>query len=519
MNSVKIQLQDEYSTLPSGLYSGESVREMDQYAIEKLGIDGYDLMNKAARFSFHVLIKQWPKVQNILVLCGSGNNAGDGYLVAALAKKRGLAAQVLYTSDPSKLTNDAQSAYQHCLSYKVNCLPYQTDSLLQAAQQSDTVVVDALLGTGLNKPVTGLFLDAITTLNTLSLPVVAIDIPSGLSASTGTPLGIAVQASMTATFIGLKLGLFTGAGRQYCGKIRFSDLALPLDQFDHITPLALRLDLQVMLRALQPRPQDSHKGNHGHLAILGGDLKYGGAVVLAAMAAARMGAGLTSVITQATHKQSILAHIPEAMVYCGENFQELSERLQTVDAIVIGPGLGQSAWSEKLLLCALNSGKQLVLDADALNLISQKHPKLFTLETFRKQQHVLTPHPGEAARLIETSTRDIQADRDKSLTQLHQKWGNHLLLKGSGSLISDSHNRHFLCPYGNPGMASGGMGDVLSGLIGGLIVQNMAPDRALKLAVCLHAKAADIVAETSGQRGLLASDLIPVARTLLNATH
>tara|TARA_R110002072_G_scaffold184083_1_gene340372 strand:+ start:5839 stop:7416 length:1578 start_codon:yes stop_codon:yes gene_type:complete len=509
-------LMDEYALLPLALYSAQAVREMDRIAIKEQGIDGFELMNKAARFSFHALVKQWPDTNNLIVLCGSGNNAGDGYIVAALAKKRGWNVQVFFASSPEKLNGDASSAYHLCVGAKVTCKEFNDNLFNRLCQKKNTVIVDALLGTGLHSEVKGIYAEIIQSANRQYLPILALDIPSGLSANTGQVFGSAINADLTATFIGLKVGLFTGSGRHYSGKIVFSDLDLDTAIFKHIDPLADRLELKGLLKNLAPRPRDAHKGSCGHAIIIGGDLGYGGAIVLAAMATARMGAGLTTVITQEAHRTALLSSVPEAMIFSSQNMQDIEQVLTKADVIVIGPGLGQSAWSEKMLFAALNGEKTLVIDADALNLLSDKFLSALESSAFKTKKHIFTPHPGEAARLLKSSSSEIQFDRVTSIKALHHQWGGNMLLKGSGSLICSDNGSVSLCPYGNPGMASGGMGDVLSGLIGGLVAQGLEPSYALQLAVCLHAKAADIASSEQGERGLLASDLIPIVRNLLN---
>lgn len=515
INSTQNQQSDEYSSLPNPLYSAQAVREMDYFAIEEQGIDGFELMNKAARFSFHALVKQWPDTNNLVVLCGCGNNAGDGYIVAALAKKRGWNVEVFFASPPEKLKGDVLAAYHHCIEAKTTCKEFDQLRFKKLCGNKNTVVVDALLGTGLNSEVKGLYAEIIQTVNQQDCPILALDIPSGLSANTGQTLGVAIKADLTATFIGLKFGLLTGSGRQYSGKIVFSDLGLVLDTFKHIAPIADRLDLNNLLKALTPRPRDAHKGNCGHVMIIGGDLGYGGAIVLATTAAARMGTGLATVITHEAHRTALLNSIPEAMIFTSQNMQDIEHALKKANVIIIGPGLGQSAWSEKMLLAALNSDKPLVIDADALNLLSTKFYSVLESSTFKTKHHIFTPHPGEAARMLKSNTSEIQSDRVMAVKALQNKWGGNFLLKGSGSLICSNKGSISLCPYGNPGMASGGMGDVLSGLIGGLLAQGLEPTYALQLAVCLHAKAADIASSEYGERGLLASDMIPIARQLL----
>lgn len=514
--SKRAVIFDRQKSSTHSLYSAESVREMDRYTIQEQGVDGFELMSKAARFSFHALVKEWPNTSSLVVLCGSGNNAGDGYIVAALAKKRGWQVQVLFVSAPEKLNGDALSAYHLCLEAKVDCHVFSASTLKTYCNNDNTVIVDALLGTGLNSEVKGLYAEIISEANNQLCPILAIDIPSGLSANTGQALGIAIQADLTATFIGLKVGLFTGAGRHHSGKIMFSDLDLDQKLFKHIAPTADKLELETLLQQLAPRSRDAHKGTCGHTMVIGGNIGFGGAVILAATATARMGAGLTTVITQDIHRSALLSSIPEAMIFTSQNMQEIEDTLKKADVIVLGPGLGQNAWSEKMLLAALNSDKPLVIDADALNLLSDQFSSILESPSFKSKQHIFTPHPGEAARMLKSTSTDIQADRLSAIKALQEKWGGNILLKGSGSLVCSAEGEISLCPYGNPGMASGGMGDVLSGLIGGLLSQGLEPSYALKLAVCLHAKAADIASNEIGERGLLASDLIPIARQLLN---
>lgn len=511
----KINLQDAYNELPNKLYSAHGVREMDRIAIEDYDINGFDLMYRAARFSFHTLYKKWPHIKKLIILCGSGNNAGDGYLIAEIAKKRNVEVDVFFASDPMKLKGDALSAYKVCIQSGIEPLLFSDSLFAQACLEENCVIVDALLGTGLNTEVQGLYAQIIHHANDTPIPKVAIDIPSGLCSTTGQILGIAINASLTATFIGLKLGLFTGSGRQHAGEITFSNLELTEISFECISPLADMLLISSLLKMLTPRDRSAHKGTYGHAVIIGGDLGFGGAIHLPAQACARMGAGLTTVITQESHRSSLLACLPEAMIETSQNLQKIEATLQKASVIIIGPGLGQSAWSEKMLFAALSSGKQMILDADAINLLCQSSA-LKQLLTCSSHQHIFTPHPGEAARMLNIDTKEIQKDRINALKEIKRSWGGNILLKGSGSLIYSNDGTISLCPYGNPGMASGGMGDVLSGLIGGLLAQSLPPDFSLKLGVVIHAKAADILAEEYGERGLLASDIIPIARHLLN---
>ncbi len=526
------------SGLPHDLFDAKSVRAIDQHAINSLGIDGYKLMERAARFALRVLLKHWPDTQHIAVLCGSGNNAGDGYLLAGLAQKRGIESRVLYVSEPGKLSGDAQRAYSFACEQNVDCQPFLLESWAYAAQADDIddthsktrapahgILVDALLGTGLSagsgnaearRNVAPHYADAIQACNRSPLPVIALDIPSGLCSNTGQALGCAIEADCTATFVALKFGMFTGTGRHFCGDIHYSDLAIPKPAFQEVKPLAQRLDMPTLLSQVPPRRADAHKGANGHVLLIGGDSGFGGAILLAAQAAARMGAGLISVATKPEHMSALLVRQPEVMVKQCAHEKDLHPLLDKATVIVIGPGLGQSKWSESMLKTALSYAKPMVLDADALNLLA-RHPRWLDLAGDKaKTLRVYTPHPGEAARLLNTNTKEIEADRLASVNCLLNLTQGQLILKGSGSLIASTTRTIKLCPYGNAGMASGGMGDVLSGLLGGLMAQLKDHTLAIELAAALHACSADIESSRYGQRGLLASDLITTARALLN---
>ena len=510
------------------LYLAESIREMDRIAIEECHISGFELMQRAAQFAFTTLLSRWPKVSRLTILCGGGNNGGDGYVVAALAKQHNLHVDLIAVSDPARLTGDAQFAYQLSLTTKNVTLAFRESNwaklLPDPAISSDIpsddaslnfiehVIVDAMLGTGLNKDVNGAYRDAIEQCNASQTPVIAMDLPSGLSADTGRAMGTAVHADCTVSFIGRKLGVMTGQGRAYAGQLYFSDLNVPPKALLSQTPCAQQLELNALITEVPKKVKHTHKGHYGHVLLIGGDKGFGGAILLAAEACARMGAGLTSVATQPEHCSALLSRCPEVMVKGLNSPDGLPPMLAKATVIVIGPGLGQSAWSQDMLKQVLTKQTPTIFDADALNLISS-HPEWLPPDT---RHGVFTPHPGEAARLLNTGTAAIENDRLSSVKQLQDKLGGSVILKGSGSLIACSQDDITLCPYGNPGMASGGMGDVLSGILGGLIAQEFPSALSAKLGVCLHAAAADMACEDQGERGLLAADLIPYARALLN---
>jgi hydroxyethylthiazole kinase-like uncharacterized protein yjeF len=492
--------------LPTELYSAEQARELDRVAIEEYGMGGYTLMRRAGRGLWQRILHMYPNIRGITVFCGSGNNGGDGYVVATLAKAAGINVQVISVADTAKLSGGALTAFEQAQDAAIAVEGFSDD-----IEVTGELIVDALLGTGLNKAVTGNYLAAIECINAAGVAVASADIPSGLCANTGAILGCAVQANLTATFIGVKQGLLTGNGPACSGELWFDDLAVPLQVFDAVRVSVKRLPENLFEQWLPPRNKASHKGSNGHVLIVGGDKGFAGAVAMAAEAALRVGAGLVSVATRPEHVAAIVARTPEVMAHGVGSGQELQSLIELADVIVLGPGLGQSAWSEQLLQQAAAATVPLVMDADALNLLATKR----VIRQRRRDNWILTPHPGEAARLLELTTEQIQADRFTALTALQKDYGGVAVLKGSGTLVKGESECIHLCAAGNPGMASGGMGDVLSGVLGGLLAQGLSLAEASQCGVLLHSTAADIAAK-NGERGLLATDVINELKALAN---
>lgn len=489
-------------SLPTQLYSASQTRQLDKLAIDDFKIPGYTLMNGAGEAVFEILKNEFPLTKRILVCCGAGNNAGDGYVIARLAHKAGMDVSLVSLVDVESLTGDARQACQDWKS-----VGHQLTPVTQDLFESVDVVIDALLGTGIDREVTGEWRELIELINHASVPVIAVDVPSGLSADTGTVFGTAVKADMTVSFIGLNKGLFTHMGPDHAGRVMFSDLQLPAAAYQPVSAEAHLLDWDELKTQLVPRSKNSHKHNFGHVLVIGGDYGMAGAVRLAGEAALRCGAGLVSIVTRAEHVTAITSACPELMVAGSENGNIPQSLLNKAQVIVIGPGLGQQAWGMKLLSRVMQSRLPKLLDADALNLLSRQDGQA--------QNWILTPHPGEAAHLLGLSSAEIQRDRFGSIEQLQQIYGGVVVLKGCGSLISSDSFPVKVCPYGNPGMASAGMGDVLSGIIGALIAQGLSLADAASLGVCLHAKAGDQAA-LMGERGLCASDLFAEIRQLVN---
>ena len=480
------------------LYTVEQVRALDRRAIDELGVSGFELMNRAATAAFACLCRQWPHARRIVVFCGPGNNGGDGYLLASIAYGSGVSTEVVELSDAAR--GDAALARETWLRNQGVTHPWQQDAPLPQAD----VYVDALYGTGLNRAPEAAATALIERINASGIPVLALDVPSGLNADTGYCPGAAIRAQATVSFIAAKRGTYTGQAATCTGVLQLDTLRLPDNLWHGIAPDATLLDAM----HLGPRARDAHKGDAGHVLAIGGDQGTAGAIRLCGEAALRCGAGLVSVATRGDNLTALNGARPELMAHGVHGPQELETMLARASVLAVGPGLGQGAWGHALWLTALDNGKPLVLDADGLNLLARE-PRRFNTPA------VLTPHPGEAGRLLGKSTADVQEDRFAAARELAQRYGAVTVLKGSGSLIANPDGRLDVCTWGNPGMASGGMGDLLTGVIAALMAQGCSAWDAARIGVGLHARAGDVAAR-KGERGLLASDLLDPLRALGN---
>lgn len=490
-------------TVASSVFTPEVVRELDRRAIEDRGIPGYTLMCRAGRAAFDATRDRYPAAAKWVVVCGAGNNAGDGYVIARLARAAGLQVQVIAVSDPDGLGGDAARAWHDF-----------RDAGGTAAGLADLdcgeaeLLVDALLGTGLDRLVGGSYRDAVEQINAAAAPVLAVDIPSGLNGTTGEIMGVAIQADLTVTFVGRKQGLYLGAGPALCGEVRFADLDVPGDVTAGIEPALRLFDEHQLAELLPQRHASAHKGDFGHVLIVGGNRGMSGAVRLAGEAALRAGAGLVSVATRAETAGAVVAGRPELMCRPVDSADDLEPLLERATHIAVGPGLGQDAWARQLFARVLAAERPLVLDADALNLLAA--------DPHKRDDWVLTPHPGEAGRLLGGSTAAVQANRLDALAQLTTRYGGIAVLKGRGTLVGEHGQIPFLIDRGNPGMATAGMGDVLTGTVAGLLAQVPAsPLAATAAAAWVHAVAGDRAA-AAGERGLLAGDVLNELRACLN---
>lgn len=505
-----------HASIPQQVYRPEQVREFEAEAAARAGVDLWELMQRAGAAAWEALQTEISPQAAITVLCGRGNNGGDGYVLASLAKQAGYSVRVCASGFPH--SNDARRALQLWLD-----VDGEVEGLQDWQEGESDWLVDALLGTGVHNAVHGELLDCIVSVNESALPVLSIDIPSGLHADTGEVLGAAVHASVTVTLVALKRGLLTAQAADYVGHLRFSDLGIQREFRLLTEPAAWSLQPEQLQHDLKPRPQVSHKGDFGHVLVIGGSRGYAGAAQMAALSALRVGAGKVSVICE-PGQECLIGQQPELMVIGAHAGEPASERLlEQATVIAIGPGLGQGDWAREWWqrFCQRSVERDLVavVDADALNLMA-----IYSGDTSMQPAEgmIYTPHPGEAARLLAASTADIQHNRWLAVETLAEQLQGTVVLKGAGSLIAGPDSDVIaVCTHGNAAMATAGMGDVLTGVIAGLVAQRQQTNlpRSLThlagLGVLLHASAGDAAARQSLRqdrqplvRGLLATDLI-----------
>jgi NAD(P)H-hydrate epimerase len=476
----------------AALFDVDSVRRLESAARATLGAGV--LMERAGQAAWRTLLDTWPDAHRIVVACGPGGNGGDGYVLARHAIESGRAVRVVARDAGEPAHDEARAARERLLGAGGRVEAF--DGHLPEAD----ALVDAVLGIGLvgaPSPAAAALIEAI---NAHGAPVLALDVPSGVAESMGaTPV---VAASRTIEFLLPKLMLRTGAALDACGRRSLARLDVPADATAGIDGAAIALDATALERYLPPRQRDSHKGQHGRVLCVGGDTGSGGAILLTAEAALRAGAGLVRVHTRTEHVGALLARVPEAMA------ASTAPDAAWADVVAVGPGLGQGDWGRRLLGDMLASRRPLVVDADALNLLAAEPTAL-------SGDCVATPHPGEAARLLGASIGEVQRDRPGALHALVDRLRCAVILKGAGTLVGAPGRTPALIDAGGPALASGGTGDVLTGVVAALRAQGLAPFEAACASALLHAAAGDAAA-TDGVRGLRASDLMPHLRRLAN---
>lgn len=501
INKMTNHWRTDNSALPPHIWLADWLRLCEKQAAASRNLTLFDLMVRAGISAFMLAQHIWPDSRHWLILCGNGNNGGDGYVVARQAQAAGIRVTLLALSVDKPLPAEASEARHVWLNASGEIFPPD-----HPWPDDVDVIIDGLLGNGLSSAPRENVAALIDKANRHRAPVLALDVPSGLIADTGAAPGAVIQAQHTVTFLALKPGLFTGKARDVTGKIHYQALGMEDWLTQQIPAPLTRYDASQLVHWFRPRRPCAHKGEHGRLLVIGGDQGFAGAVRMAGEAALRAGCGLVRVLTRKDNITAVLAMRPELMV--DELTPEtLDNGLQWADALVIGPGLGQQAWGKQALQQAENFCKPMLWDADALNLLAL-HP--------HKQSHrIITPHPAEAARLLNCSVSQIERDRLLASEQLQRRYGGCVLLKGAGS-IAQGHKQRGIIDVGNPGMASAGMGDILSGIIGGLLAQGVNLYTALCAGSVAHGAAADWLARQYGTRGLLALDVLNVLHRFIN---
>lgn len=486
------------------LFDTRAARLIDRQATAALGGDGYVLMQRAGAAAWRWLRERWPQARRIVVACGSGNNGGDGFVLARLAVQAGFDVRVVL---PQGVEPRTPLALRAAADYAA---AGGTRGSFPCPVEDADLVVDALLGIGLESAPRVPMAALIHALDAAAVPVFALDVPSGIDADRGSAPGVAVHATCTLQFIVQHAGLRTGPALDHTGELLLDTLQIDASESaGDAAPRARLLDASMLGQWLPPRLRDSHKGRSGHVLCVGGDHGGGGAVLLAAEAALRSGAGLASVATRGPHVPALLARRPEAMVHAVEDADALAPLFQRASVVACGPGLGRSpGWGAPLYRKVLGSALPCVLDADALSLLAE-HP-------MQPGDAILTPHPGEAARLLGLATAEVQADRYAAAAALAGRFDCAVVLKGAGSITAAPGQLPCVLDAGNPGMATGGMGDLLTGTIAAMRAQGLNAFDAACAGALLHSLAGDAAAGEGGQRGLLPSDLLPWLRRLAN---
>jgi hydroxyethylthiazole kinase-like uncharacterized protein yjeF len=481
---------------PELLYRADQARELDRIAMEQFALGDGVLMERAGAAAFAFLQRRWPGAKSVAVVCGRGNNGGDGYVLARLALQAGLSVRVLAVAgEPSG--GDAAVALGRAREAGVAIGPLDVASLADV-----DVVVDAVFGIGLTRPVEGVWAEALAAINAAPAAVLSLDVPSGLQADNGHILGVAVHADATVCFIALKAGLFTADGPDCAGVLIFEDIGVPEAALSAVAPWVRRITQASLAHCLPPRRLNSHKGSFGCVLVVGGAPGMPGAATLAGEAAYRVGAGRVLLATHGSHAPYINAVHPELIVHDVSAPDALRTLLPQAQVIAIGPGLGQSTWAQELLAAVLESDIAKVIDADALNLLAR--------EPWERADWILTPHPGEAGRLLGVDTGSVQLDRYGCAKAVADAYGGVAVLKGAGTVVAGDDALN-VCDRGDPALATAGTGDVLTGAIAGLLAQGLSPVTAACAGVWIHACAGEMLA-AGGERGGLARELLPLLR-------
>jgi NAD(P)H-hydrate epimerase len=508
--------------------TAEQMQELDRKSIEIYRIPGIVLMENAGRGAIEVINRTFPDIrkQKIAVIAGKGNNGGDGFVIARHLLNQGISVKVFLLTDPKSLRGDAETNYNifHHMKGEVISLPSSKDyQKVKKSLENIDLLIDGIFGTGLDAEVRGYYREVIDHLNTLMKPMVAIDIPSGLDANTGKPLGTAIRASLTVTFGLPKVGHLISPGIDYVGSLKIIDIGIPNRLVEEEKIQTHLLEYEEIQRWLSiPRRHDTHKGDYGHLLVIAGSVGKTGAAAMACEAALRIGAGLVTLaipkslnpIMEMKLTEVMTEPLPETskQTLSLRAFHPILRLCENKKAVIIGPGIGTYKETQSLVQKLIKTlDLPIILDADGLTSLAVQPKTLLT----SKRPLILTPHPGEMARLIQSTAKEVQEDRISVSRNFSQSHHIYLVLKGHRTLIATPKGEVFINPTGNPGMASGGTGDVLTGMIGGLICQGYDILPSLQMSVYLHGLAGDSVAQELGEKSLIATDMIKKIPTLL----
>jgi NAD(P)H-hydrate epimerase len=507
------------------LVTASQMQDIDRQTIESFGIPGLVLMENAGRGAVDFLLKRFKdiKTKKIAVVAGRGNNGGDGFVIARYLMEKGMIVNTFLLSSKKKVAGDAKvnmELAQKLCDRSRTCSIFEIPDADTFKKQKSRILhhdlfIDAILGTGLNSDVRGVFKDAIELINSARQPVFSIDIPSGLHSDTGQPLGIAVKANATATFAFAKTGQLLYPGHSYTGDLNVIDIGIPNFIVQEKNIKLSLIEKKDIAACFKPRDTQSHKGSFGHLLVIAGSTGKTGAASLCANAAMRCGTGLVTLGVAKSLNERIEPQVIEPMthplpekekgVLSDHCFDEIQTLLKGKQALALGPGIGIRRNTKKLVHKLIEkSAVPIIIDADAINCIAEKPEVLLR----KNVPAILTPHPGEMARLCDMTTLDIQADRIGIASQFSKKFNTIVVLKGAQTVVSFPDGRSSICPTGNPGMASGGMGDVLTGMIAGFCAQGFSPEKASLAGVYIHGLSADILSKDIGAFGFVAMDMI-----------
>lgn len=502
------------------LVTAAQMQSLDRRTITEAHVPSSVLMERAGEGVVTHLEQQYGPVRGktIAIFCGKGNNGGDGLVVARLLHRRRALVHVFLLAPPADLSRDAAGMYRRFVrtAARTAVKPFHSADQVRALVASCDFVIDALLGTGISSAVTGHYRDAIDLINDVHRPVIAVDIPSGIHADSGAVLGRAVRASMTVTFGLPKLGLMVGPGIDHAGIVQIVDIGIPPAYIEAIDSRIVLLTRKAVIATLPPRQPSSHKGTFGHAGIIAGSVGKTGAAALAAKAALRVGAGLVTVATPSSINDVLEAKLLEAMTVpmpetkartlARSSLDRVVTFMQARTAVAIGPGLSTHPETVELIQSLMKHlERPTVLDADALNALTGRTALL----TECKTPPIITPHPGEMARLeVGATTQSVNADRIGTAQRFSRERGVFVVLKGARTVLARPDGLVAVCPTGNPGMATAGTGDVLTGMVVGLLAQGLSPWDASCTAAYVHGYAGDLASRQLGQAGMLASDLI-----------